>query len=473
MLLAKLRFGTRLELRLLVAVFVSALSMVSNAQDTIRLGQISFGGDGCPAGTASSTVSPDGQALSILFDRFTAQAGHAAGSLNTRRSCNLSIPVLVPNGYAVGIFSIDYRGFVDAPPGGRTQLNVEYFFAGSQGPVFRRTFDGPTSTDYIYNNTLQTTSIAWSGCGENVILRTNANIVATSNGNGDMTTMTVDSADVQSGVRYHVRYRSCDPNGEKRAICDIRTFNGDVIQGAFHGTRFECQTACQKYETTNPYRQCRWNGVENLAPRAQCELRTWVEELIIPPFEASRGECYGRCLDFETPNPWRSCRWNGTENLAPKALCDIRTVFGDVITPAFESSRGECATKCMKYDQTNPARSCMWNNQDNLAPRGSCTIKTYLGDLITPIFQGTRGDCYKRCADFDSANPYRMCLFNESIEVARTAACEIRSANGSLLTPVFESSKGNCLRRSESFKGSHPQRSCRWGSDVIPNDLFN
>lgn len=49
-------------------------------------------------------VSPDGQELSIVFDKFVAKNG--------RKGCALSIPVKVPNGFQVSIYTMDYRGYI-------------------------------------------------------------------------------------------------------------------------------------------------------------------------------------------------------------------------------------------------------------------------------------------------------------------------------------------------------------------------
>ena len=39
------------------------------AQNDIALGTPGYGGNGCPAGSASVTLSPDAKSLSIIFDQ--------------------------------------------------------------------------------------------------------------------------------------------------------------------------------------------------------------------------------------------------------------------------------------------------------------------------------------------------------------------------------------------------------------------
>src|SRR5258708_1302919 len=85
--------------------------------DEVRLGNPEYGGSGCPAGSAAVAVSPDARALSILFDQFIAEAGGDTGRSITRKTCNLAVPVHIPQGYSVSIFQIDYRGFNSLPYG--------------------------------------------------------------------------------------------------------------------------------------------------------------------------------------------------------------------------------------------------------------------------------------------------------------------------------------------------------------------
>src|SRR5210317_1389202 len=81
--------------------------------DDIFLGVPGYGGNGCPAGSASVTLSPDAKSLSIIFDEFITETNRRKPI--DRKSCNLAIPVHVPQGLSVSIIDIDYRGFVSLP----------------------------------------------------------------------------------------------------------------------------------------------------------------------------------------------------------------------------------------------------------------------------------------------------------------------------------------------------------------------
>jgi len=144
------------------------------------------------------TVSPDGQELSILFDKFTAYGSDVSQS---RKSCNLSIPIKVPQGFQISLYDADYRGYVAASTSGN--LRAEYFLAGNRGPVFNRRFNG--ETDYNVRDSLETVANIWSACGASENMRVNASMVARGKG-----VATVDSFDLaHRGLVYHIKYRSC------------------------------------------------------------------------------------------------------------------------------------------------------------------------------------------------------------------------------------------------------------------------
>ena len=129
---------------LILAIAMTVASSAAYAQG-IALGEPTYGGTGCPQGTANAVLSANATALSIFYDAYQAEAGGPSGRTFDRKSCNLGIPVTVPSGFSVSVLAVDYRGFNGLPAGASSVFRVEYFFAGGQGPVFTRTFAGPQS----------------------------------------------------------------------------------------------------------------------------------------------------------------------------------------------------------------------------------------------------------------------------------------------------------------------------------------
>lgn len=192
----------------LVALGALAMAGAASAQEDIALGTPGYGGTGCPSGSVSATLSPDNKSLSLIFDEYQVSAGGTTGRSFDRRSCNVAIPVFVPEGYSVAVVAIDYRGYNRLPNRASSQFNVEYFFAGGRGPAFRRTFYGALDSDYLINNELVLQSMVWSACGADVNLRTNSSMRISTVNNAEAMA-TVDSQDVNAAIVYRLSWRRC------------------------------------------------------------------------------------------------------------------------------------------------------------------------------------------------------------------------------------------------------------------------
>lgn len=190
-------------------VLSAILMATSAAEATISLGEPAYGGNGCPAGSAS--VTSFGDTMSVLFDSFAAEAGNTTGRRIDRKSCNLRVPVRVPNGYSVALIGVDYRGFNAIPGNGAySELRAEYFYAGSRGPVFQKRFTGPRADNYQIRHDLVATNLIWSPCGKEVIFSINAAATAMANSAMQQTMMIVDSIDISAGMLYHFQFRRCN-----------------------------------------------------------------------------------------------------------------------------------------------------------------------------------------------------------------------------------------------------------------------
>ncbi len=180
------------------ATIIAASIVPALAAPKVEIVGAGYGGSGCPDRSASVVVSPDGQELSILFDKYTAFANNTR---ERRKTCNLTIPIKVPSGYQVSLFDADYRGYVAPSTTGR--LRAEYFFAGGRGPVFNRSLRG--EQEYSVRDQLMASS--WSRCGDSLNMRVNSSMTASGRGMAS-----VDSFDLarRGGLIYHIKYRSCN-----------------------------------------------------------------------------------------------------------------------------------------------------------------------------------------------------------------------------------------------------------------------
>jgi hypothetical protein len=204
-----MKMSSLLKSALHVGLLASAIATSVVHADDISIGMPAYGGNGCPAGTASAVLSPDAKALSLIFDQFIVEAGGSSRSLD-RKSCNIAIPVHVPQGFSVSVVNVDYRGYVNLPSQASARLTAEYFLAGSVGPRFDKMFIGRTDTDYQFTNQLDINAQVWSPCGADTILRVNAAMLVKTNRYNDQATATVDSADFKTGILYQLQWKRCN-----------------------------------------------------------------------------------------------------------------------------------------------------------------------------------------------------------------------------------------------------------------------
>lgn len=192
----------------LLALSIIAISLPAYAQSGLSLGKANYGGTGCPAGTAAVALSSDKKSLSLRFDRYEVAAGGGTGRTFDRKSCNLAIPLRVPSGLSVAVVAVQYRGVNRLPAGAKAQFRAEYFFAGGQGPVSTRTFNGPLQGRFSFADKLTAKSTVWSACGADVILRTNTSLRVTTTAKRPASS-SVRSQEIKTAIVYSLQWRNC------------------------------------------------------------------------------------------------------------------------------------------------------------------------------------------------------------------------------------------------------------------------
>ncbi|MBL6988361.1 MAG: DUF4360 domain-containing protein [Bacteriovoracaceae bacterium] len=151
------------------------IPIISHATD-IQLGAPSYGGTGCPAGTASIGMSADGT-VGIYTDEFTVEAGGASGRSIGRKSCNIAFPISVPQGFSVAMSNLALNGYVSLPSRATARLTAEMFFAGSRGPRFTKNYRGPYDGDLNLNTSITPSALQWSRCGQDANMRANVSMM--------------------------------------------------------------------------------------------------------------------------------------------------------------------------------------------------------------------------------------------------------------------------------------------------------
>lgn len=196
------------------AVLVSLGVLGAMATNPVFLmGEPSFFGSGCPAGTVRVAPSMDGQTVSILFDEYAAATTPSTN--RDRKACNVAVPVSILPGISIGIFQVDFRGYAFVPPVERAfvEFQANYFFAGATGPTYKKTWATRSDEDLFLSNKLGVSAVVWSPCGQSANFRINTALMAYKPKLSDEDAqIAIDSTDitVERGFRFFVTFRVCD-----------------------------------------------------------------------------------------------------------------------------------------------------------------------------------------------------------------------------------------------------------------------
>ena len=138
------------------------------ASPDIRVGEVSYGGIGCPAQSIESEENNSKIGI-INFKDFKLSTRKGV----ERKACSLLIPLEVPKGIQVGIGPIyEMSGFISLPSStSRLTINQESFFAGTKGKVIRYVKKGEKVGALKVENATLLKDLRWSACGQSVNLR--------------------------------------------------------------------------------------------------------------------------------------------------------------------------------------------------------------------------------------------------------------------------------------------------------------
>ena len=173
----------------------TALPFFANSPD--------FAGTGCKARTDVLTFQPNQQSFSLNLPPM--EVGTKTGQ-SRRVTCNLVMPVSVPQGYQVALMPLHFAGTVEGSTL-QVELRREYFFAGSLGNPLTDTLSmqNANSVDVIDSFTDDS---QWAKCGESVNLRANISLrVITGEGQAHLSLTSTDTA--QPTV-FSLIYRACN-----------------------------------------------------------------------------------------------------------------------------------------------------------------------------------------------------------------------------------------------------------------------
>lgn len=202
--------------RVLGIVLLSQVSPAWADDPVVQIGIPTYDGTGCPSGTVSATLSPDATALSLIFDKFSVEAGKAANNAPAdQKSCTFEIPMTLPAGYSVTVLRLDYRGYHSLPAGAlatfRSTFGFQDFARNHRlGNNLLQIFHGPSDGDFFVSQ--DATVSEWSACSGSIQLRLNTALGLQSNPKGELATVSIDSADMtgERQLQYVLAWKQCN-----------------------------------------------------------------------------------------------------------------------------------------------------------------------------------------------------------------------------------------------------------------------
>jgi hypothetical protein len=173
--------------------------------------EVTYGGTGCPQGTASISLASDRKSFTVILDAYIASAGPGYTITDSRKNCQLNIQLHYPGGFQYSIFSSDYRGFVDLESGVTGIQKATYYFAGqTKQSSTQTTFTGPKSEDYLIHDEIPFDSTVWSPCGEYAGLNINSQVrVDAGSSKTAKGFLTTDSVDGKVVFKAGVQWQPC------------------------------------------------------------------------------------------------------------------------------------------------------------------------------------------------------------------------------------------------------------------------
>jgi len=134
--------------RWITVVIMGSLMFVPGLAQANGVVHIDVDGTGCPAGSTSSNIAPDGQSFTILFDEFFASAGPNDPESDTTKDC--LIDVTLETDESVGI-AMDTVGFVNVTADMTANQQQHVLSTKHSNQVTH--FSAPTIRQYLAHST--------------------------------------------------------------------------------------------------------------------------------------------------------------------------------------------------------------------------------------------------------------------------------------------------------------------------------
>jgi hypothetical protein len=170
-------------------------------------------GSGCRPGTTAVALDPANSFFTITYNDFVAQVGVGARPVDSRKNCQISVVVHVPQGFTYAIAKTDYRGFANLQSGAYGIERANYYFQGmSATGISSHQFNGPYERGWQATDNVGIAAVVYRPCGENRNFNINTEVQVspgTSDPHVTNSYMTMDSTDGDFETIYHFAWKRC------------------------------------------------------------------------------------------------------------------------------------------------------------------------------------------------------------------------------------------------------------------------
>lgn len=201
---------------IVTALAATACAAIAEAPPpgSVSFGSVDFNGSGCPSGSGRATVSPDGEAFTLIFDRFYVASGPGIPAQQATRGCRVVADLLSPDGWQFSIVTVDFRGFAALEDGTSGRLHSRYKFRN--GPEQRPSqvrLEGPFLDDFFKRDESGSVERGWSPCragrDRDLVINASLHVTAPAARQAYLSVDAIDSAVRPVIETYVLRWRRC------------------------------------------------------------------------------------------------------------------------------------------------------------------------------------------------------------------------------------------------------------------------
>lgn len=176
----------------------------------VYFAEVTANGTGCPAGTWTTSLAPDGQTFTTSFSAYEAEVDPSRTI--SIKDCMLAVKLHSPQGLSYSISSFYYSGYAFLEKGVSGRQFASYYFQGNpaQTAQLRTDLVGPYDDTFLFADEVGLTDLVWSPCGTTRDLNVTTRL-RLRNGNPRASGyMNIAAVDASIKLVFKLSWRTCE-----------------------------------------------------------------------------------------------------------------------------------------------------------------------------------------------------------------------------------------------------------------------